>query len=83
MHFSYYYNAHDVEFNRYPMAHEFTCLRSELAGAAFEWCMARFGGPEPITYPEGHRNDGRWQYGGSRFLFRDENDAFEFRMRWS
>lgn len=83
MRFRYYYNAHDVEFNRYPMAHDFTCMDAQLVSPAFSWCVERFGFPEPVTYPEGHRNDGRWQCGGARFLFRDENDAFEFRMRWS
>jgi hypothetical protein len=37
------------------------------------WCRERFGDPA---------HGGRYDWNHGTFFFRDENDAFEFRMRW-
>jgi hypothetical protein len=45
------------------------------------WCEEHFGEPFPTWRTE--RLRGRWENDWSRrFRFRDERDAFHFRMRW-
>lgn len=42
---------------------------------AYQWCIEHF--EPPVS-----ENHARWQTVGHSFWFRDERDAFQFRMRW-
>jgi hypothetical protein len=54
------------------------------------WCLEHFGDRSMIGKTWRRRekeSQGRWgfidQHGGTTFVFRDDDDAFEFRIRWS
>lgn len=47
-----------------------------LCMEVLDWCTERFGPQSPL------RSGARWDHGGYTFFFRDEADAFHFRMRW-
>lgn len=65
------YKERDVDGHLYF----FKAHRVGTTNGVREWCIERFGDPDW---------QGRWIGGTSAdvFWFRDEADAFEFRMRW-
>lgn len=47
-----------------------------------DWVLERFGSSAFLTF---HRvnTDRRWLVDDGKIYFKDENDAFEYRMRWA
>lgn len=62
----------DLDGHRYM----FILLEQVSITPMFQWCVEQFGlEPDEAT-------GSRWYCIGGRIFFRDEIDAFQFRMRW-
>lgn len=74
----------DVDGHRYWFDINNVDAPAEDCLEVYNWVVERFGEREPRYDEDGNPLRPRWMgdQGAGSFWFREDNDAFEFRMRW-